>query len=88
MILKFWLHISREEQRQRFISRLEEADKHWKFSELDVVESQHWDEYMQAYERALNATSKPWAPWYAIPADDKPYMRVWSLKLSSTPSSA
>jgi PPK2 family polyphosphate:nucleotide phosphotransferase len=76
VILKFWLNISREEQRQRFISRLEEADKHWKFNEQDVVESQHWDEYMQAYERALNATSKPWAPWYAIPADDKPYMRV------------
>ena len=76
VILKFWLNVSREEQRQRFISRLEEADKHWKFSEQDVVESQHWDQYMQAYERALNATSKPWAPWYAIPADDKPYMRV------------
>jgi len=76
VILKFWLNVSREEQRQRFISRLEEAEKHWKFSEQDVVESQHWDQYMQAYERALNATSKPWAPWYAIPADDKPYMRV------------
>ncbi len=76
VILKFWLNVSREEQRQRFISRLEEADKHWKFNEQDVVESQHWDQYMQAYERALNATSKPWAPWYAIPADDKPYMRV------------
>jgi PPK2 family polyphosphate:nucleotide phosphotransferase len=76
VILKFWLNVSREEQRQRFISRLEEAEKNWKFSEQDVVESQHWDQYMQAYERALNATSKPWAPWYAIPADDKPYMRV------------
>jgi len=76
VILKFWLNVSREEQRQRFISRLEEAEKHWKFSEQDVAESQHWDQYMQAYERALNATSKPWAPWYAIPADDKPYMRV------------
>ena len=76
VILKFWLNVSREEQRQRFISRLEEADKHWKFNEQDVVESQHWEKYMQAYEDALNSTSRPWAPWYAIPADDKPYMRV------------
>ncbi|MBI5042050.1 MAG: polyphosphate kinase 2 family protein [Gammaproteobacteria bacterium] len=76
VILKFWLNVSREEQRQRFISRLEEADKHWKFKEQDVEESKHWHKYMQAYEAALNATSRPWAPWYAIPADDKPYMRV------------
>lgn len=76
VILKFWLNVSREEQRQRFRSRLQEAEKHWKFSEKDVEESKHWDEYMQAYEAALNATSRPWAPWYAIPADDKAYMRV------------
>ena len=76
VILKFWLNVSRDEQRQRFLSRLEEAEKHWKFSEQDVEESKHWDEYMQAYEAALNATSRPWAPWYAIPADDKAYMRV------------
>jgi len=76
VILKFWLNVSREEQRQRFLSRLEEADKHWKFNEGDIAEREHWDSYMQAYETALNATSRPWAPWYAIPADDKPYMRV------------
>lgn len=76
VILKFWLNVSREEQRQRFLSRLEEADKHWKFNEGDVEERKHWDSYMQAYETALNGTSRPWAPWYAIPADDKPYMRV------------
>lgn len=76
VILKFWLNVSREEQRQRFLSRLEEADKHWKFNEGDVEERKHWDSYMQAYETALNATSRPWAPWFAIPADDKPYMRV------------
>lgn len=76
VILKFFLNVSREEQRQRFISRLEEADKHWKFQESDVEESKHWDKYMQYYETALNATSQPWAPWYAIPADDKHYMRV------------
>lgn len=76
VILKFWLNISREEQRQRFLSRLQEVEKHWKFSEQDVEERKHWDEYMQAYEAAINATARPWAPWYAIPADDKPYMRV------------
>lgn len=76
VILKFWLNVSREEQRQRFLSRLEEADKHWKFNAGDVEERKHWDSYMQAYETALNATSRPWAPWYAVPADDKPYMRV------------
>lgn len=76
VILKFWLNVSREEQRQRFLSRLDEADKHWKFNEQDVAERKHWDAYMRAYETAINATSKPWAPWYAIPADDKPYMRV------------
>ncbi len=76
VILKFWLNVSRDEQRQRFISRLEEADKHWKFDEQDVQERQHWDAYMDAYETTLNATSEPWAPWYAIPADDKPYMRM------------
>lgn len=76
VILKFWLNVSQEEQRQRFLSRLEEADKHWKFNEGDVEERKHWDSYMQAYETALNGTSRPWAPWYAVPADDKPYMRV------------
>lgn len=76
LVLKFWLHISREEQRQRFISRLEEPEKHWKFSEADVRERQHWDKYMQAYEQAVNETSRPWAPWYAIPADNKPFARL------------
>jgi PPK2 family polyphosphate:nucleotide phosphotransferase len=76
VILKFFLNVSREEQRKRFIDRLEEADKHWKFKEGDVEESRHWDKYMHCYEDALNATARPWAPWYAIPADDKPYMRV------------
>lgn len=76
VIIKFWLNISREEQRQRFLSRLQEAEKHWKFSEQDVEERKHWDEYMHAYEAAINATARTWAPWYAIPADDKPYMRV------------
>lgn len=76
VILKFWLNVSREEQRQRFLSRLDEQEKNWKFSVSDVMERQHWKAYMRAYEDALAATSKSWAPWYAIPADDKPYMRL------------
>jgi PPK2 family polyphosphate:nucleotide phosphotransferase len=76
VILKFWLNVSRGEQRKRFLARLDEPDKNWKFSSGDVAERRHWDAYMEAYEDALNATSRPHAPWYAIPADDKPYMRL------------
>jgi PPK2 family polyphosphate:nucleotide phosphotransferase len=76
VILKFWLNVSREEQRRRFLSRLDDPDKNWKFEPRDVNERRHWDAYMDAYEQALNATSRPWAPWYAIPADDKPYMQA------------
>lgn len=76
VILKFWLNVSKDEQRRRFLSRIEEPEKHWKFSSSDIKERGHWKEYMQAYQEALRATSRPWAPWYAIPADDKPYMRM------------
>jgi len=76
MILKFWLNVSRDEQRERFLSRLDEPEKHWKFSLGDVRERRYWDDYMGAYEDALNRTSRPWAPWYAIPADDKDFMRM------------
>jgi PPK2 family polyphosphate:nucleotide phosphotransferase len=76
IILKFWLNVSREEQKRRFLSRLDEPEKNWKFEYGDVVERRHWDSYMDAYEAALNATSTPWAPWFAIPANDKPYMRA------------
>lgn len=76
IILKFWLNVSREEQKRRFLSRLDEPEKNWKFEYGDVVERRQWDSYMDAYEAALNATSTPWAPWFAIPADDKPYMRA------------
>jgi PPK2 family polyphosphate:nucleotide phosphotransferase len=76
VILKFWLNVSKEEQRQRFLDRIEEPEKNWKFSSSDVEVRSHWDEYMSAYEEALQATSRPWAPWYSIPADSKPYMRV------------
>ena len=76
VILKFWLNVSKQEQKARFLSRLDEAEKNWKFEPKDVVERRYWDDYMAAYEDALNGTSRPWAPWYAIPADDKPYMRA------------
>ena len=81
LILKFWLNVSRAEQRRRFLDRLDEPEKTWKFSPGDVVESRRWDDYMQAYEAALCATSRPWAPWYAIPADDKPYLRATVARL-------
>lgn len=76
VILKFWLNVSREEQKTRFLARLDAPNKNWKFNSADVAERQYWDAYMQAYEIALNATSRAWAPWYAIPADSKPYMRA------------
>jgi PPK2 family polyphosphate:nucleotide phosphotransferase len=76
VILKFWLNVSKDEQKKRFLARLDHPAKNWKFEPGDVVERRHWDAYMSAYQAALNATSKPWAPWYAIPADDKPYMRA------------
>jgi PPK2 family polyphosphate:nucleotide phosphotransferase len=76
IILKFFLNVSRDEQRQRFLERLKEPEKNWKFSAGDVEERALWGDYMRAYESALNATSRPWAPWYAIPADDKPFMRL------------
>jgi len=81
VVLKFWLNVSHEEQRNRFLSRLEEPEKNWKFSTSDVEESRRWNDYMNAYEHALNATSRPWAPWYAIPADDKPYARLQVAKI-------
>jgi PPK2 family polyphosphate:nucleotide phosphotransferase len=75
IVLKFWLNISRREQRKRFLARIDEPEKNWKFSARDVQEREFWKEYLHAYADALNATSRAWAPWYAIPADDKPYMR-------------
>jgi polyphosphate kinase 2 (PPK2 family) len=68
--------VSKDEQKDRFLARIEEPEKNWKFHAADVAERRHWDGYMAAYEEALNATSRSWAPWYAIPADDKPYMRA------------
>lgn len=71
LILKFFLYVSKDEQRKRFLDRIEDPDKHWKFSTSDVAERGFWDEYMQAYEDALGATSTSWAPWFVIPADHK-----------------
>ena len=76
VILKFWLNVSRDEQKQRFISRIREADKNWKFRLGDLDDRARWDDFQQAYEDTLRETSRPFAPWYAIPADSKAYMRV------------
>jgi PPK2 family polyphosphate:nucleotide phosphotransferase len=76
LILKFWLNVSREEQLNRFTRRLERPEKNWKFSGNDLKESARWRDYMAAYESMLNETSRPCAPWFAIPADNKPIMRL------------
>lgn len=76
VVIKFWLNVSKDEQKERFLARIDTPEKNWKFSSADVEERGHWDEYMVAYEAALNETSRPWAPWYAIPADDKRVMRI------------
>jgi PPK2 family polyphosphate:nucleotide phosphotransferase len=71
IVLKFFLNVSKEEQKKRFLERLNRPEKNWKFSPIDVAESKSWPDYMKAYEDAINATSTPWAPWYIIPADHK-----------------
>jgi len=76
VVLKFWLNVSRQEQRERFLARIDEPHSNWKFNDGDLRERKLWPQYMHAYEEALNATSRPWAPWYAIPADNKSYMRM------------
>lgn len=76
LVLKFFLNVSRDEQRRRFLDRIDDPRKNWKFSRHDLAERALWPAYMAAYQDALNATSRPWAPWYAIPADDKPNMRA------------
>ena len=75
VILKFFLHVSQEEQHERFLERIVDPDHNWKFSPNDIAESEHFGDYMKAYDEMLRATSKPWAPWYCIPADKKPFMR-------------
>jgi PPK2 family polyphosphate:nucleotide phosphotransferase len=75
-IVKFFLHLSKEEQRRRFLARLDEPQKNWKFSMSDVRERKHWDEYMAAYEDMLEQTSTEHGPWYVIPADHKWFTRM------------
>lgn len=75
-IIKFFLHLSKEEQRQRFLKRIDDPDKNWKFSTSDYKERQLWDKYREAYEACLSATSTDHAPWYVIPADDKKNARL------------
>lgn len=76
VIVKFFLHVSQEEQKDRMEDRMSNPEKHWKFNIGDIHERQHWSQYMQAYEEAINATAADHAPWYAVPADDKPSMRA------------
>ena len=71
VILKFFLNVSKKTQKERFMERLDRPEKNWKFSVSDVAEREHWDDYMDVYEDAINATSTKWAPWYIIPADHK-----------------
>jgi PPK2 family polyphosphate:nucleotide phosphotransferase len=76
-VVKFFLHVSREEQKRRFMARLDRPEKLWKFNAADVAERARWDDYMQAYEDAITATSTSWAPWYVIPADHKHVMQAF-----------
>jgi hypothetical protein len=76
LVLKFFLHISKEEQRQRFLARLDEPAKRWKFEMGDVAERKLWDKYMHAYEDAIRHTSRPEAPWHVVPADNKRFARL------------
>jgi PPK2 family polyphosphate:nucleotide phosphotransferase len=80
-IVKFFLHVSKAEQKRRFIARLDHADKQWKFNAADVAERAHWDEYMRAYDDAITATSTDWAPWYVIPADHKHVMQAMAAAI-------
>lgn len=76
VILKFFLHVSKAEQKRRFLARLDEPEKNWKFSAGDVAERRYWDDYQRAYEDAIRATAAPHAPWYVVPADHKWYTRL------------
>jgi PPK2 family polyphosphate:nucleotide phosphotransferase len=75
-VVKFFLHLSKEEQRKRFLDRIEKPEKNWKFSGADIEERQYWTQYMKAYEKCLGATSTHHSPWYVVPADDKQNARL------------
>jgi len=77
VILKFFLHVSRKEQKERFLERLDRSDKHWKFSTADIHERKFWDDYMHAFEEAIRATASKHAPWYIVPADNKWFTRLY-----------
>jgi PPK2 family polyphosphate:nucleotide phosphotransferase len=76
IVLKFFLHLSRDEQKKRFLARLDRPEKHWKFSSSDVRERQYWDDYMKAYEAAIGTTATKHAPWFVVPADNKWFTRL------------
>jgi PPK2 family polyphosphate:nucleotide phosphotransferase len=76
IILKFFLHVSREEQKKRFMERLDEPQKHWKFSASDIHERKFWSDYMRVFENAIRATATKRAPWYVVPADNKWFTRL------------
>jgi len=87
LVLKFFLHVSKGEQKRRFLERLDTPEKHWKFSLSDLSERGFWKQYQRAYEDALRATSTPWAPWYVVPADNKwisraivAHVMAWSIR--------
>jgi PPK2 family polyphosphate:nucleotide phosphotransferase len=80
-VVKFFLHVSKAEQKRRFMARLDHPEKNWKFSAADVAERAHWDEYMAAYDDAITATSTEWAPWYVIPADNKRVMQAMAVSV-------
>jgi len=76
LVLKFFLHVSKEEQQKRFLARIDDASKNWKFSLNDVREREHWDDYMDAYEQTIRHTASKYAPWYVVPADNKCFTRL------------
>ncbi len=76
IIRKFFLHLSKHEQKQRFLGRIDELEKNWKFSAADVAEREHWTDYQRAYEDMIRQTSTKWAPWYVVPADNKWFTRL------------
>ena len=80
-IIKFFLNVSKDEQKQRFLDRINEEDKNWKFEAGDVVERGYWEDYMKAYEEAIQETNTDYAPWYVIPADKKWFTRLVALQI-------
>ena len=75
-VVKFFLHVSHAEQKRRFMERLDQPEKNWKFSASDVAERKHWSDYQEAYEEAIKNTASKYAPWYVVPADNKWFTRL------------